>query len=141
MSYIRCVYKLSKETVLWENPQPTNAFATQTVTLSDDITNYDMLRIEGIATTTNDTYLEVYVDPLYLVTCSTSKSEKAGGCGIAASTGAGSTGSRYTRVLKSTTSAPNKIEFGSEFSMATSTSKNENAIPTRIIGIKYAKGD
>ena len=136
MAFIRCLCKEFEETVLWENPNPTQSFATQTVTLVDDITNYDMLRIEGVATTTDDTHLEVYVMPSYLVTCSTSKSEVKGGCGFAASTGAGSTGSRYTRVFKSTSSAPNKVEVGSEYSMGTSTSNNTYAIPTKIVGIK-----
>ena len=34
-----------QRTVLWENSSPTSAFANQTLTLLDDITNYDFLRV------------------------------------------------------------------------------------------------
>ena len=37
-----------KETVLWTNGSPTASFAPQDVTLSDDIDNYDFLKIEFI---------------------------------------------------------------------------------------------
>ena len=138
MAFIRCVSgETYAETVLWENLNPTVAFEAKEVTLSDDITNYDLLRIEGNATISDDTYLEVYTTPTYLMTCGTAKTDNAGGCGLAASTGAGSTGSRYTRVLNASSSVPNKINFGSEFSMATSTSNSKYAIPTKIVGIKY----
>lgn len=139
MAYIRCICsnkRTLQETVLWENPNPTSSFATQTITLSDSIMNYNMIRIEGRRSTSIDDYLEVYADPEYLVTCATAKTENAGNCGLAASTGAGSTGSRYTRVFVSTTANPDKITVGNEYSMATTTSNNTYAIPTRIVGIK-----
>ena len=137
MAYIRCDRKDFAETVLWTNANPTSSFATQTITLSDDITNYDIIRIEGRKNTSDDTYLEVYAIPSYLVNCSTSKSSQAGNCGIASSSGSGSTGARSTRVCTSTVANPNKIEFGSDYSMATSTSDNTRTIPTRVVGIKY----
>ena len=34
-----------QKTVLWENSSPTSDFSAQTITLSDDITNYDMLEV------------------------------------------------------------------------------------------------
>lgn len=34
------------ETVLWSNPDPTQVFAGQAVTLSDSITNYDLIKVQ-----------------------------------------------------------------------------------------------
>ena len=43
------------ETTLWENSSPTSSMTTQTITLSDDITNYDYLKVEYRQTTSTDT--------------------------------------------------------------------------------------
>ena len=43
------------ETTLWENSSPTSSMTAQTITLSDDITNYDYLKVEYRQTTSVDT--------------------------------------------------------------------------------------
>lgn len=43
------------ETTLWTNPNPTSNMISETVTLSDDLTNYKYLRIEWRRTTSDDT--------------------------------------------------------------------------------------
>lgn len=50
------------ETVLWENPAPTSTFASQTITLSDDITNYDQIEFIYAYDTTNQS--GIYVDSI-----------------------------------------------------------------------------
>ena len=141
MAFIRCLSGNSqkfKETVLWTNPDPTSDFETQTITLSDDMTNYDFLRIEGKAHK-NDTVdtLEVYAVPTYLFTCSLSKSNLAGGCALGSSSGSGSTGARHARAMNASSSTPTKMTFGAQYSLATTTSNNAWEIPTRVVGIKY----
>ena len=43
------------ETVLWTNPSPTAAFDGQTLSLSDSLSNYDYVKIDYRASTTNAT--------------------------------------------------------------------------------------
>lgn len=54
------------ETVLWTNPSPTTSFTLQTITLSENFTNYDYVRIylKGSRTDNTECMIEVPSDKL-----------------------------------------------------------------------------
>lgn len=50
-----------REYILWQNPSPTSSFSSQTITLSDDMNNYDFIGITfNLDTTTTDRPLTFY---------------------------------------------------------------------------------
>lgn len=138
MSMIRCLgTKTDVETVLWTNNSPTSTFSSQTITLSDDISNYSYIRIEGRFSDSDSQYLEVTSTPEYLFTCNTSFSTLACGCCLGGSSGTGASGARVERALKVISSSPNEMVFGTAYALGTGNSSSTNkAIPTRIVGIK-----
>lgn len=136
MGLIRCINKKiqpEEETVLWENPSPTSNFSAQTATLSDDMTNYSFLRVEGTVTKSNTYPIEVYCSPSYLFTCSASKSTLGGSCALCGSDGS----YRYERSLSASSSTPFNLKIGNAYKLAYNASAVSNVmIPTRVIGIK-----
>lgn len=116
------------ETVLWTNGSPTAQFAPQDVTLSDDIDNYDFLKIEFISTAStgvNGSVL-VPVSDFKLMTNTASTT----GFGFGLSSGVDTFISRKTTYVSDT-----KIHIGNATSY-TGNTNNARAIPLQIIGIK-----
>lgn len=113
-------------TVLWDNPSPTSNFTSQTVTLSDDLSNYKHLEVVAIdnATATTPTYTSEF----FLI---------GGNHRLKALTA----GVPLWRAMASTTTGT-RFEFGmatwysSYNSTATATSA-QYLIPQRVIGYKW----
>lgn len=125
--------KPQEETVLWENPSPTSNFSAQSVSLSDDMTNYSYLRIEGTVTKATTYYMEVYCLPSYLFICSTSKSALGGSCALCGADGS----YRYERSISAKSDTPTTLNFGNAYKLAYNASAISTVmIPTRVIGIK-----
>ena len=52
-----------KETVLWTNPSPTSSFNAQTITLSDDMNNYQFLKVVSRISKTDSTERVYEIEP------------------------------------------------------------------------------
>ena len=52
-----------RETVLWTNASPTSQMAETSITLSEDITNFDYIKIYWRLSTTNDLECSILVEP------------------------------------------------------------------------------
>ena len=124
------------ETILWANPSPTSNFAAQTVTLSDDINNYDYLKVScenhNTITGVNDPFSA-------LISVSDFKTSLAGnstrhnafnlvGCYAPSN-------SIWTRLMFYDTDTTAK--FGGCMQIGGSGSTDVNAIPLQIIGCKF----
>lgn len=115
------------ETTLWTNNSPTSAFAQQSVTLSDDFSNYDYIKINfrnnvGDATAsealisasafaqTNDTFPNLTIRGRYSST-------------------------PYVRQVYR--ASANQITIATAYQMAGTGASNNAAIPTSIVGCKF----
>ena len=116
------------ETVLWTNGSPTAQFAPQDVTLSDDIDNYDFLKIEFISTASTGVNGSILVDVSDFK--SMTNTANVAGFAFGLSSGADSLVSRKTTYVSDT-----KIHIGNAYSYAGGTN-NARGIPLQIIGIK-----
>lgn len=62
MALLRCGAVSSvQETVLWTNSSPTTNFSSQTITLSEDIDNFEYLKIKALGSTTNNLEINIYI--------------------------------------------------------------------------------
>ena len=123
------------ETVLWANPSPTSDFATQTVTLSDDINNYDYLKVSYKNLTTSAGVNDPYS---VLISVSDFKTSLSGNStrhnaftfgGIYAPSN-----TNWTRFMFYDTDTT--ARFGACTQIGGSQSSNSNAVPLQIVGIK-----
>lgn len=115
------------ETTLWTNSAPSTAFLTTTVTLSDDITNYDYIKVVGNSSTsdTKKTYAMISVDD-FLLTASTVQPIIIQG-DVSTTRGA-----RSVQYATNTT-----VLIDDAYAVGGSGKNNGAAIPVQIIGIKY----
>lgn len=119
-----------RETILWTNSAPTSSFSGQTVTLSESLSNYDMVRLYWRKTTSDSSemYIDVSVSDYTSITGNTGSFQiyigyrhSNGGCGRSVG-GSGST-AKYG----------NCYFFGSSTSM-----NNANVIPTKVAGLRIS---
>ena len=114
-----------KETILWTNPSPTSTFARQTINLSQDINNFDYLKIKALGSTTNNLEISIYI--------SVDDFKKGGSTGSVAGpalygANTGGTARRAIYYSSSTTILVDYAEGGN-------TQYNNIAIPLQIIGL------
>lgn len=118
------------ETVLWTNSSPTVNFAGQTITLSDNLSNYDYIGVK-IAYSTG------YQTDEYCNTAIMSISDfvKSSGSGRRPSMGLITAyNSGYARSCQYVSDT--SVTIGNCYQMATSTGTNQQTIPLQVIGIK-----
>lgn len=117
------------ETVLWTNPSPTSNFATQTVTLSQSIENFDYIKfVHRISTSASNSGETIYS----VSTFKTSSNSVAIQPVIAARTGGNGYPVRRIRYVSDTT-----VSFLSTNNAGSGASYNDAyCIPLSIIGIK-----
>lgn len=116
-----------QETVLWTNSSPTSNFANQTVTLSDDINNYEYLKVYYRISTTNSKTIGILVSvDDFKTTASTMPLINPAGVGG----NAGNPAQRYFYYASDTTMAIRDAAVGT-------TVYNNAVIPTAICGLKY----
>ena len=120
------------ETTLWTNPSPSSSFAGQTVTLSDDMTNYDYLKFTYKAVSTLDTLGEDIIPTAKFVSYGSSMTT-AGPKFAIGKTGT-SSDDRYIRFL--TYSSNTTIDFKTPQKAGAAQTSNNACIPVQIIGIK-----
>ena len=134
MAWIKCMKPPMNETTLWTNSSPSQSFSAQTVTLSDSILNYSMIRIKGRGKSTSATpKWETYVTPQYLVNCVTTISTAGQACLIACSIN--SSNGRMGRLVSADSDGLNII-FSATAPMGNSGSgSSDHIVPEEIVGI------
>ena len=117
----------STETVLWTNNSPTSSFAVQTVTISDDYTNYDYLEFYFRSTTSDDTEYRDIIPTSVLA-----KSTSASTCTI----GNSSSSKIRSRGIYATSNT--SIRISDCYPLNSTSASNTSVIPTKIVGISVA---
>ena len=118
------------ETTLWTNNAPTNTFAGQSVTISEDMDNFDYIKVKFRLSTTDATEssCSFVVSELKQFT-TTSISPVGSIAGYTASS------TSYARFISYESDTSIKITGG--FRLNTSGSSNSVLIPTSIVGCKF----
>lgn len=122
------------ETVLWTNPSPTSSFSSQTVTLSDNKSNYKYIAVEYAVKTTSTGSGTVLMSVEDFVNAGTSVnvSPLPALCLYSAPD---SDGKRYARVVYNH-SEDNKINIYDCQRINSQATANSMAIPWKIYGLK-----
>lgn len=122
----------STETVLWTNNSPTSTFANQTVTLSDNISDYDYLCFEYRSTTGSSAKTsKVFVKTTDFITAGSGANTCQLGTYARNSSDVG-----YTRVA--TYASDTTITFSHSIRAGSSGQDDTSAIPTKIVGISVS---
>lgn len=137
MAFYRCFSGggKPKETVLWTNSSPTSNFAAQTVSLSQKISDFDLIKLTCRAQTTNDTSFSMYFDASSYPSITTSSNHD----GFHPFVGGHLSGSG-TEYFRSYYRVDDTSIYISECRMRSSSgtgTNNSYAIPISITGIKY----
>lgn len=122
-----------EETALWTNSAPTSTFAAQTITLSDDIDNYDYLRFYVRLSTSNAKSNSIFIS----VNDFKNTGNAANSLNLAHSCyyEVSSIRNRHFYYVSDTS-----IGFGTCFNSGNTGSDNTYLIPTKISGVKLVKG-
>lgn len=135
MAWIKCTKVIGEDVVLWTNASPSKRFDAQTVTVSDSIFNYSLIKIvgRGNAGTGSTPEWQTYVEPQYLSKCVTATDTK--GCACLLSCSLNLSSGRMGRLVRASEDGIS-IAFGSTTSLGTSSSgSSDYIIPEQIIGI------
>ena len=125
-----------EETTLWTNPDPSINFTAQAVTLSDDINNYDFLKVTYAFYKTN---LNKTAEVIYSIDEVKKLAAAAGNFkGATAFYNSGSTGTVYSRSFSYTSNT--ELYFYNMQQINGTGSDNGNGIPLKISGMKLVKG-
>ena len=116
----------STETVLWTNNSPTSQFAAQTITLSDDYSNYDYIEVYFRLSTSDDTE---YRDIIPKATLDKSNSSNTFAIGNAYSNSTRARGSYVSGA---------SMYFTAAYPLTSTSTNNSYVIPTKIVGISVA---
>lgn len=114
--------------LLWENPSPNASFAGQTITLSDDVENYDYIGIicsnGGSSADTRKRFLPIVLIP------------------TSSAMGASITVAAYRNYRRNATEISGKTikfdncEYFANYGTNTGTTSNANIIPRQVLGFK-----
>ena len=118
------------ETVLWTNSSPTTSFNAQTVTLSDDIDNYDEIKINYKQSSTNSLSASVSIP----VSDLKNMTIQASGIFFAIASMNSSSIGYFRRVGYA---SDTQIEFTTAYRVNNSGTDATMAIPTSIVGCKF----
>lgn len=124
------------ETVLWTNSAPTSAFTSQTVTLSDDMNNYDYLKIRYAFSTSAQA--DANCNEIVMPIAEFKKSLNSSTANALDSISGASSTTRYTRFVFY--ASDTGVLIGSSITSGSSTQNNNACIPLAIIGIKNMGG-
>lgn len=115
------------ETVLWTNNSPTSQFASQTITLSDDYSNYDYIEVYFRCSTSDDTEYREIIPKATL--------DKSSSLATFTIGNNANTATRARGIYADTTSS---LNITSAYPLSGSSSANSYVIPTKIVGISVA---
>lgn len=116
------------ETTLWTNPSPTSSFASQNVSLSDNISNYDFIKIQFRVSTSvsNSASIIVSKEDLLTMTNATNTPKFA----------LGAIESSVTHTRAGYYVSDTSINIGNTYRTNSTTTYNAVCIPTEVIGMK-----
>ena len=114
-----------KRTTLWTNPSPSATFAAQSITLSDDMSNYDEIEIKG------KSFYSGTAENLVMTT--TSASLLAGNSVMYGTSADSHSVARVRDIYRY--GADNKLYVTLCRYTGATTTNNTNAVPTEITGI------
>ena len=117
------------ETVLWTNPSPTSSFATQAVTLSEGVSNFDYIKIDWVASTT-----DISQRMSVIIKSSDYPTINRAYPGLSSDNSGGTTA--YSRLVND--HSDTELGFGSAFRIGGSGTTNTQSIPISVTGLKYA---
>ena len=118
-----------KETVLWTNPSPTVSFGAQTVTLSQNIEDFQYIAVYNRVSTTNtsESYVMCTVDEFKNFILTGTHTNMALGIRLS--------GNRsFARAVYYSNAT--QIEFANAYEMTAPSGNNAYVIPTKIVGLK-----
>ncbi len=122
-----------EETTLWTNSAPASTFAAQTITLSDDIDNYDYLKFYVRLSTSNNKSNSILIS----VDDFKNTGNAANSLNLAHSCYYAEAAIRNRHFFYG---GDTSIGFGTCFNSGNSGSENTYLIPTKISGVKLVKG-
>ena len=117
------------QTVLWTNGSPSATFANTTVTLSDNLSNYDFVKIKWKSTTSVNQIGEIIV-PVSVFASQASAPNYYNTFSL------GATASNYFRPV--IYASDTTMTFGNSIMIRTNTTNNDYNIVTEVIGLKFA---
>ena len=117
------------ETSLWTNPSPTSTFASQTVSLSESIENFEYIKVKFKYANGYD----IYSSPIVLV--SEFKTFKADSQRSGLGTGGifDASNNMYSRCYWYINNT--SVQFGAAYRLNSTTAYNDNLIPIEILGL------
>lgn len=118
------------ETVLWTNPSPTADFANQTVTLSENINNYDYIKFTWKRAKADSLEGNLLVPSDVLNRCRDGQNDLAFHIGAS-----NTTPQTFGRIIQKVSDT--SVVFGSCFRTTTNTRANDMCIPLGIIGCNF----
>ena len=116
------------ETVLWTNASPTSAFAAQAVTLSDDIDNYDYLKVNYRHSTSNAIVCAALISPSDM---------KKSMYDLGNNRMEVTLGSEATYFRRMTYTSDTSINFSTAHKIGATGSSTSYSIPLSVIGCKF----
>lgn len=117
------------ETTLWTNSSPTSSFSDETVTISDDLNNYNYLKVEYRLSTANSTTSNAIISIEQLINNGTfyDTGGKFAMCSRI--------DTPYARLMAYASSTT--LKFGLAYKLYSTEITNSYVIPTNIYGIKW----
>ena len=122
-----------RETVLWTNPSPTSDFTSQSVAISDDINNYDYVKITFKSNKSTDKSNAVIIEVSDFKKTSKSLSTNEPTINI----GGWEATNGYNYARRVAYDNDRSVFFAFCFSLYKEAQANNMGIPLQIIGIKY----
>lgn len=116
------------ETTLWTNPNPTSSFASQPITLSQDVNNFDYIKISYRGGISNDNSMSIIVSIADYNKADSASTNKVG-IAIAGT----NSGDLRTRVMFTN---GNTSIYPGDARTPTGSIDNNKAIPIKISGLK-----
>lgn len=116
------------ETTLWTNASPTSAFAAQVVTLSDDIDNYDYLKVNYRHSTSNAIVCAALISPSDM---------KKSMYDLGNNRMEVTLGSEATYFRRMTYASDTSISFSTAYKIGATGSSTSYSIPLSVVGCKF----
>ena len=116
------------ETVLWTNSNPSSAFASQSISLSDDISNYEYIKIEYKRNATDANTVSMMMSVADFLTPQGTSNVKILGIHSVYANG------NFCRML--TYSSGTSLSFGVAYQCNAAYNQNSASVPIKVIGVK-----
>ena len=134
--YLYATQEGSSETTLWTNSSPTSNFNSQSVSLSDDYTNYKKIRFYYRVSTSDDTETYIEYDKAVIDTWLVQGSTASGYKNVGTITFQNGSYT-YTRPIRRGSSGDNSFYIYVAYRLNTQANLQTHGIPTKITGLQH----